>query len=43
MQQYDPKNAFLHGDLNEEIYTQIPPRYEKDGDSNKVCRLNKVF
>ena len=43
MQQYDIKNAFLHGDLNEEIYMQIPPLYEKDSDSNKVCRLNKVF
>lgn len=40
--QYDVKNAFLHGDLDEEIYMNIPPGLE-GGTGNKVCRLNKAL
>ena len=41
LQQYDVKNAFLHGELEEEIYMSIPPRFG-GGDGNKVCRLKKA-
>ena len=38
--QYDVKNAFLHSDLDEEIYMNIPLRFEGNT-CNKVCKLKK--
>jgi hypothetical protein len=37
--QMDAKNAFLHGDLSEEIYMEQPQGFMQD--SSLVCRLKK--
>ena len=41
LKQFDTKNAFLHGDLLEEVYMDPPPGFTpKEG---KVCRLKKAL
>ena len=43
LQQFDVKNAFLHGDLEEEVYMETPPGFGLTGETNKVCRLKKAL
>ena len=41
LHQFDVKNTFLHGDLEEEVYMDILPGFEDSKTEGKVCRLKK--
>ncbi|RDY01028.1 hypothetical protein CR513_15706, partial [Mucuna pruriens] len=43
LQQFNVKNVFLHENLEEEVYMEIPPRFESHSVKNKVCKLKKAL
>lgn len=43
LQQVDVKNAFLYGELEEEIYMEIPPVYGKNLAAHTACKLKKAY
>ncbi|RVW66265.1 Retrovirus-related Pol polyprotein from transposon RE1 [Vitis vinifera] len=44
LQQLDVKNAFLHGDLKEEVYMKVPlGGLEEKFEQGRVCKVNKAL
>jgi len=43
MHQFDVKNVFFLGSLEEEVYIEIPPDYGVVNEGNKVCKLKKTL
>uniref|UniRef100_A0A2N9HC61 Integrase catalytic domain-containing protein n=1 Tax=Fagus sylvatica TaxID=28930 RepID=A0A2N9HC61_FAGSY len=43
LEQLDVKTAFLHGNLEEEIFMEQPEGFKQPGTKNLVCRLKKSF
>ena len=43
LHQLDIKKAFLHGDLQEEVYMEQLLGFISQGEIGKVCRLQKSF
>ena len=41
--QFDVKNAFLHGEIEEEVYMQAPPGYSEEFTQGEGCRLKRAL
>ena len=43
LHQLDVSNAFLYGDLDEQVFMEQPPGYVAQGESSEVCLLKKAI
>jgi Reverse transcriptase (RNA-dependent DNA polymerase) len=43
LHQFDVKNVFLHGELEEGIYMEMPSGYQPSSMTGRVCKLKKAL
>ena len=43
LHQFNVKNAFLHGKIEEEVYTKAPPGFSDEYNPEEGCKLNKAL